>query len=169
MDLTPSPVQSVRWIGLYSKVIVTAGVIILAAAIGYGTVMVVEYINKQTKPDTFLFALSVLAVVEAAIYGLLACALADLLAYVAGLLPMAAGKLGRKSWLLHHVDIGLYLLAGLGLLSSFMRFHGLPIKNLGWQIFLIWLLSLAKAAVLVALGLVVRRALPIIKESRTLI
>lgn len=171
MNLKLASEQNAQWVGLYSKVLARLGVFTFSAGLGYATVLGFGYLGKQIKLETLIVAGEFCRAMQLAIYGLLALALADLLAHVAGLLPHGAGTRSRKTWLLHHADIGLYLLAGLGPLDEFLVrcYVAQTDGHLPWQVILFGFASLVKATVLVALGLFVRRALPIITESRTLV
>ena len=181
MDITPTSVRNRLWLTRYARVISILGVIGLIGGIVYGAIGAFELPGRhafvlpgRTDPDGVLHRLVLAVVLLAAatfsLTGLLALALANLLTYI-------VGARQHPSWVLRHADKALYLLAAcrvssyvvgtsiraIMVSSSAFRSRQLPPASMGA------ISAVTAAIILVALGLVLRRSLPIIAESRTLV
>jgi len=171
VDIKMKSEENTQWFGFYSKLMAILGVFMLSVGIATPVSLVLS--GGLGKNPPFTYTTLFFAVTRLAVLGLLVMALADLLGYVAGLLPNAAGTKSRKGWLMRHAYIGLYLLGTLGLLERIPHLWQISQLNTAPKSWLIILVggagTVVKAAVLVALGLFVRRVLPIIEESRTLV
>jgi hypothetical protein len=151
------------WVARYARGITIFGVLVVIGGLAYGGGVALAYL---TKPSGSVPPMGITDSVGVCVTGLLALAFANLLTYVLG-----GGQ--KPSWIARHADKGLYLLAGLrilnaGLLALYIPWpRALPFWFLGLMVSS--LRTISDALILVALGLVVRRALPVIEESRTLI
>ena len=170
------------WLTRYAKVISVLGAIGLIGGIVYGAIGASELPGRgafvlpgKTEPDGVLHGLhlaSVLLVAAAFSFkAFLALALANLLTYI-------IGARQHPSWILRHADKALYLLAacrvsGHVVSTYFWAIMILPQAHAHWSTFPLASMgaisTVTDAIILVALGLVLRRSLPIIEESRTLV
>ncbi|KKM78054.1 hypothetical protein LCGC14_1363850 [marine sediment metagenome] len=157
--------RDVRWVGRYAKWLAVLGVIVVILGLSYGIVASMEWATKAVKPGVLVMLAVAFGTVGIIGSGVIALGLGHLLAYAFGLSQ-------RASWLLRHGDKGLYALAALHLSSylviTVIKFQA-DVWSQSWLLVILGLTPLARAFVLVALGLILRRVLPIVEESRTLV
>jgi len=166
METTTTPARNSLWVARYAKGITALGVFVLICGLAFGWIATAEWFIKQSKPSGWVIASAFVGTAAISLTGLLALGLANLLAYVLGVSR-------RPGWILRHADRGLYLLAVLRLLGlvfgALHRAQVGAIHNWFGQLLLPGVSSITGALVLVALGLVLHRVLPVIAESRTLV
>ena len=165
MDTEAPQQRDVRWVRRYANWLCLLGVILVISGLFYFFRLSTEYAGKEVKPRGPLIARAAHGTVTIIGSGLVAVGLGQLLAYIFGVRQ-------RAGWLLRNGDKGLYVLAALylaGHVVTLLSNLQAGLWHQTWLLFLVQLRPIAQALVLVALGLVLRRVLPIVEESRTLI
>ena len=164
MDTTPTPVRNRLWVTRYARAIALLGVLALIGGVVCGALIASEWHANESQPNGWLAAHVFARLAGLSLTGFLALGLANLLMYI-------FGARQHPSWILTCAEKGLYLLAACRLGG-----HALLIVHLAkttlvpwWNVGLGGMYAVTGAIILVALGLVLRRSLPIIKESRTLV
>lgn len=167
METATTSARNGLWVARYAKGITALGVIVMICGLAWGVNWtVVCFIIKPMPISGWATASELVSATGIILTGLLALGLANLLTYVLGVSR-------RPGWILRHADKGLYLLAVLRPLTQV--FVALNIaqsaSTRSWylQPLLNGVHSITGALILVALGLVLRRVLPVIAESRTLV
>lgn len=164
MNTIPTSVRNRLWVTRYARAIALLGVLMLIGGVVHGAISAFHWhartINGWLAVDTFFYAVTL------SLNGFLALGLANFLMYILGVRQ-------QPSWILKCADKGLYLLAACRFLGYALTVCNDTIMSTGyWSICRIGLrsmLSIPGALILVTLGLILRRMLPIIKESRTLV
>jgi hypothetical protein len=136
---------------------------LIAAGGAVSTVM--AWVGIAQPPGLGFRLMAVFMGARTVVLGIITLGLAQLIRF---LLSDAA----KPGWILRHGDIFLYLYAATGLLAQ-LAYQSVIAVHLGSQ----WLLpfaayvpfSLAKALILIGLGLVLRRVIPMVEESKTLV
>ena len=167
METTASSVRNRLWLVRYSKAISVVGILMLIVGIAYGVIGAFTLHNESTD---WLLAHVLGFAGTISLTGFLALGLASLLRYV-------LGAKQQPGWVLKHTEMGLYLLAALRLANCAFLFYlqakafpkNIPVYRLYTSFGLSFTMTVTSALILVALGLVLRRALPILEESRTLV
>ncbi len=162
--------QDKRWVRRYARAIRILGMLIFAGAVSI--VVVVGIAQKREGYDAlqWLALLSMVAgVAGSVILGVVCFGLAQLLTYV-------LGERQRPGRLLRHGDKVLYVFAGLKLLEHMSRtiYVWRAVRHsVSWTYYLFNINGIvvvgAQLILLVALGLILRRIMPIVEESRTLV
>ncbi|MFA6135412.1 MAG: hypothetical protein WC869_15480 [Phycisphaerae bacterium] len=157
-DTKATSVRNRLWLARYGKAIYVVGILML---IGGGVLGGFEV----AKGGGWLLAYTLSNGALMSLNGFLALGWASLLRYV-------LGARQQPGWVLEHVDIGLYLMAALRMASCmfWFCFQTTHIPYFRWYMMLEpGIQATANALILVALGLTIKRVLPVIEESRTLV
>ena len=158
--------ERTRWVRRYALAIQIVGILVILWSGGYGVWVVWRFLRGALDgPYKLLFANEGLWALDAVAYGIAALALAQLLRYV-------FGERRECGPLLRFAPKGLIIWAGLGLFThfvGFLAFTQLPVP--WWQAFATpaVMVPIARVLVLVSLALILRKALPIVEESRSLV
>ena len=160
--------ERTNWVRRYALAIQTVGILVILSSGGYGIWLTLDRWRGGTlgPRHKLLFASMELQALNAVVYGVAAVALARLLRYV-------FGETRGRGLLLRFADKGLIIWAALGLIEHFLRVLALSqFPRLEWWKVLVgtgMMVPIARALVLVSLALILRRALPIVEESRSLV
>ena len=160
--------ERTSWVRRYALAIQTVGILVILSSVGYGVWLTLDSWHGGTlsTPQKLLFVSTGLQVLNAVAYGVAALALAQLLRYV-------FGETRERGLLLRFADKGLIIWAGLGLFAHFLTvlaFSQFPHVE-WWRVLAVpgVMVPIARVLVLVSLALILRRALPIVEESRSLV
>ena len=166
MDTTPTSVRNRLWITRYARAIALLGVLVLIGGVVYGAIAAFELYAKESRPSGWVVAGAFVGAAALSLTGFLLLGLANLLTYI-------LGARQQPGWILERAEKGLYLLAACRLLGyAFVTCYVAKTSPVPWSNFRVGFAGMSAvtgAIVLVALGLVLRRSLPIIEESRTLV
>jgi len=166
MENSASPLMSGRWVSRYARGLTAVGVFVFVVGVIYGVVGYFEWVGRPR--EWFLTAMLLVTYVSVCLKGFLAIGLASFLTY-------ALGTRQQPGRIIRITEKVLYVSAGLGVLgfifSSCFTFHyaGESTTRTALRLGLYGVGSMASALIWVALGLVLRRVLPVIEESRTLV
>jgi len=159
--------QSKQSLRIYGSVLRIVGWLVLVGATAYAVVGFVEIISKRTSEVKELFFLMALSSeVGACILGVIILGLAQLLRYL-------FTDLNRPGWILRHGHWILYIYAIVVVSQIVIRYFYLMllVHCPEWYVLLIpeIVIPAAKVLMLVGLGFILKRIMPIIKEARTLV
>ena len=161
MDINAVSARNRLWIARYAKAITAVGILMLTGCVAGGV-----YIAYQLPSQEWMLAYLSSNAAAMGLSGFLALGLADLLRYLLGVRQ-------QPGWFLEHAEMGLYLLAACRLMNhiflSCYQAQAVSVMPRYAVIGISGIMPAAGALMLVALGLVLRRAIPIIEESRTLV
>lgn len=154
-------VRNRLWIARYAKAITVVGILMLIGGVAGGV-----SIAYQLPSQEWLLAYMSGSAAVISLSGFLALGLANLLTYLLGVRQ-------QPGWILEHAEMGLYLLAVCRLMNqvSLSCYQATAVPIASWYAWLGFsgIMTVTGALMMVALGLVLRRAIPIIEESRTLV
>jgi hypothetical protein len=163
-----------HWVGPYSKWLTVLGTIVLVGGVASLFAVVIRYLPNV---DRWQGVLILHGVLSTCLRGFIAVGLAKFLVY-------ALGTSQQPGWIISWTEKALYILGALTvsfwlvqtvqqcLFGAYQRFPGegvLSAAVLALSIGRGALESISMALVWVALGLVLRRVMPIIEESKTLV
>ena len=169
MENSTSPLQDRQWVERYAKGLTVLGVLGIIITIPYGGISIKEWSGRWHQLG-WAGPMMFFRLVSMCLVAFLAISLASFLRYV-------LGTRRQQGWILRSTEKVLYIIAGLQLLESVffvLRSASHFVPRMGWGGLAISLaghmvLEIIIALMWVALGLVLRRVMPIIDESRTLV
>lgn len=173
METTGSSLRNGQWVGRYAKGLIVIGILVLVVSIASGKLYFDFY---QSFAGCGLWwgykVASLIKIISSCLTGFLAISLASFLSY-------ALGTRQQPGSVLRFTEPVLYVLAGLGLATFALNLWNTiqMYQNTAARYDLTWMVAdigstltnVAGSLIFVALGLVLRRVLPIIEESRTLV
>jgi len=169
MDNRTTLLGNRQWVERYVKGFTALGALMVIASVIYGALSVTQL--SRLSEFHWMIAQSSVLTASACLRGILVMSLASFLSYVLGVRQ-------QPGWILRSADKVLYILGGLALLSGlFQSLHILQVVRhsashpvgLGFSIAFHGLSSATIALIWLVFGLILRRVLPVVEESRTLV
>lgn len=162
--------ERAKWVRRYAIAIEVVGVLVILSSAVYLSLLLLGLIGGPlNQSNHLLFVSHGLGLVNAGVNGVVALALAQLVRYV-------FGERKQRGLLLRFAPQGLVLWAVLVLVARFVSALAMyqfmhQNEGRGWLAFATpdVIVGIAKALILVSLALVLRKALPIVEESRSLV
>jgi hypothetical protein len=155
--------ERTQWVRRYAMAIQMVGILVILSAGLYGFWLMWSVHNGALRTQKLICASIALHMLNTVAYGVAVLALAQLVRYV-------FGQRRERRWLLRFAPTGLVLWAALEIpvcvlgILAMAQFRGEV-----WSALVAAISTVCKVLVLISLAMVLRRALPIVEESRSLV
>lgn len=155
--------QNVRWVRYYAKWLTILGCFVIIIGLVYSAIGCVKGFHEYSSIRPIaLIVQTIFGVITSFAFGFILIGIGQLLGYI-------FGTRQRMSWLLRYGDKGLYFLAIVWVSQSvFMSISYL--SGMEWWFYIVvMVMPVTKAFVMVTLGLILRKVLPMVEEFRTMV